>query len=95
VLIIYANGLGPVSPAPQTGNNSLDKLRQATTPPTVLFSNLPGNLIFAGLSPQFVGVYQVNASVPSVTASDTVPLQMQVGGFTSPVTGAAIAVSAN
>src|SRR5262249_34465263 len=34
VLIVYANGLGPVNPAPKTGAASLDTLRTTTTTPT-------------------------------------------------------------
>ena len=39
---------------------------------------------FSGLSPQFVGVNQVNIVVPAgVTPGNAVPLQISVGGLTS------------
>lgn len=94
-LIVYANGLGPVSPAPQTGNNSSDgTLRRTTTDLTVLIGNLPSQVIFSGLSPQYVGVYQVNVFVPQASAGNAIPIQMQTGGFTSAASAANIAISA-
>jgi uncharacterized protein (TIGR03437 family) len=39
---------------------------------------------FSGLSPQFVGVNQLNVRVPAgVTPGNTVPLQISIGGLTS------------
>src|ERR1019366_1602239 len=93
-LIVYANGLGPVDSPPQTGNNSADKLRRTTTDLTVLIGNLASQVIFSGLSPQYVGVYQVNVFVPQASAGNAVPLQMQLGGFTSAASAANIAISA-
>jgi hypothetical protein len=48
---------------------------------------------FSGLSPQFVGVYQVNAAVPQgAPTGNAVPLQFQIGGLAS-TSQATIAVS--
>jgi len=43
-------------------------------------------LYFSGLSPQFVGVNQLNVIVPKAAPGDAVPIQIQVGGITSPST---------
>ena len=83
-LVFYASGLGPVDQTPTDGANSLDALRQTTTMPTVLIGNVPSQIAFSGLSPQFVGVYQVNLVVPvGPGAGDAVPTQVQIGGVTS------------
>ena len=83
-LVFYASGLGPVDQTPTDGANSLDALRQTTTMPTVLIGNVPSQIAFSGLSPQFVGVYQVNLVVPvGPGAGDAVPTQVQIGGATS------------
>lgn len=84
VLEILADGLGAVASPPKDGANSLDALRTTMTQPTVLIGNASAPVSFSGLSPQFVGVNQVNATVPSgVTTGNSVPLQIQIGGVTS------------
>lgn len=92
VLIVYATGLGTVTPAVQSGHDSLDQLRTTVLTPTPLFNNVPGTLYFSGLTPQYPGVYQLNVGVPQVPAGDSVPLQVQISGLTSPPT-ATIAIS--
>lgn len=83
-LQLLTTGLGPAAPAPVTGNNSLDALRSTTTTPTVSIGGALAQVTFSGLSPQFVGVYQVNFVVPpTVPNGDNVPLQIQIGGTTS------------
>lgn len=83
VVIIYATGLGPVTTTPANGvtpsqtTNSLHK-------PFVAIGGLSAEIQFSGLSPQFVGVYQLNVVVPNVAPGDTVPVQLALGGITSP-----------
>jgi uncharacterized protein (TIGR03437 family) len=86
LLIVYATGLGAVDNPATTGNNSVDKLRTAVNPPTVLIGGAKANVAFAGLAPQYVGVYQLNVFVPQVSPGNSVPIQIQLGGITSPVT---------
>ena len=52
---------------------------------TVLVGGVSAKIQFAGLAPQFPGVYQLNFIVPDgVTPGDAVPLQIQIeGGGTS------------
>jgi len=83
-LVILCTGLGAVDSTPANGANSVDKLRTATTTPTVLIGGKPAQVVFAGLSPQFVGVNQINVAVPSGTPTgNNVPIQIQVGGVTT------------
>ena len=86
ILTIYATGLGPVdSPVPD-GSASSDKLRLTTTPLTVLVGGMPASVLggAAALSPQFVGVNQINIQLPAnAPLGDSVSLQLQMGGVTS------------
>lgn len=82
-LIILATGLGAVTPAVANGADSLDTLRTTNALPTVLVGGITSPLGFSGLSPQFPGVNQLNISVPNASPTGTVPLQIQMGTFTS------------
>ncbi len=82
-IIVYCTGLGTVDPPAQTGNHSLDALRRTTTTPTVLIGGREAEVGFSGMSPQFVGVNQLNVVVPNVPPGDAVPLQIRMGGITS------------
>jgi uncharacterized protein (TIGR03437 family) len=83
-VIILATGLGPVTPAVKDGANTTDALRTTTTTPVVMIGGVSATVAFSGLSPQFVGVNQVNIVVPAgVTPGNAVPLQISVGGLTS------------
>ncbi|HYZ85986.1 MAG TPA: hypothetical protein VE621_16365 [Bryobacteraceae bacterium] len=83
-LVVYATGLGAVDSTPANGQNSLDKLRRTVVTPIVLVGGMSAQVQFSGLSPQFVGVNQINVVVPNIGAGDAVPLQVQVGGITTP-----------
>jgi uncharacterized protein (TIGR03437 family) len=49
----------------------------------VLIGGQPASVSFSGLSPQFVGVNQLNVVVPNVTPGNSVPIQIQAGGITT------------
>lgn len=83
-LIILATGLGPVTPDAVNGHDSTDALRTTVTTPTVLVGNVPAKVLFSGLSPNFVGVNQINIVLsPGTPTGDKVPIQIQMGGLTS------------
>ena len=77
-LVILATGLGPVTPTVADGANSEDTQRNTVSTPTILIGGTPAQVLFSGLSPQFVGIYQINVTVPQVTAG-VVPLQISMG----------------
>jgi uncharacterized protein (TIGR03437 family) len=81
-LVILATGLGPVTPKIADGDNASDGLRNTVTKPKVLIGGEPAEVQFSGLSPQFVGLNQINVVVPQVKAG-VVPLQLSVGGITT------------
>ncbi len=60
----YATGLGPVSNNPGTGNpGPSSPLSETLRLPEVTIGGVPCEVTFAGLAPQFVGIYQVNIFV--------------------------------
>ena len=83
VLILYATGLGAVDVPVQSGHDSQDALRQTLTKPIVLMGGISAPVQFSGMSPQFVGVNQLNVVVPNTAPGDAVPIQLQVGGITT------------
>lgn len=85
-LVLWGSGFGAVSPSATTGDNSLDVLRTVTTPPTVTIGGVAATVTFAGLSPQFVGVYQINVTMPSsAPATAAATIVIEAGGVTSAV----------
>ncbi len=79
-ILILGTGLGAVSPSIATGAASTDALRTTTVTPSVLVGGTPAQVAFSGLSPQFVGVNQLNVVVPSVSGG-VVSLQLDAGGI--------------
>jgi uncharacterized protein (TIGR03437 family) len=86
VLVVYATGLGAVDHTPADGANGGSELRTNLVTPQVMIGGVTAKVAFSGLSPQFVGVNQLNITVPNAAPGDQVPLQISVGGVTSPDT---------
>jgi uncharacterized protein (TIGR03437 family) len=85
-ILLYASGLGALDqPPPPDGINSIDKLRRTLNQLTATIGGATAKVDFAGLSPQFTGVYQVNLVIPAgLTASDAMPVLISMGGVKSP-----------
>jgi uncharacterized protein (TIGR03437 family) len=83
-LMILATGLGSVDQPIADGANSLDQTRNTLSQPAVLIGGVPAQVTFSGLSPQFVGVNQINVMIPAGTPTGSaVSLQIQVNGNTN------------
>jgi uncharacterized protein (TIGR03437 family) len=83
-LTFYATGLGAVGPAIADGTSPGDASRLTTTTPTVMIDGVAGTVQYSGLSPQFVGVYQLKVTIPpGTTLGKGVPVQIQIGGVSS------------
>ena len=83
VLVIYAVGLGAVTPAISVENGAPSTtLIQTETPVTVTIGGVTATSVpFAGLTPGYVGLYQVNVVMPSgVTPGSQVPVTISIGG---------------
>ena len=82
---IYCTGLGPVTNQPATGAAaSASVLSETTTPPTVMIGGVSASILFSGLAPTFVGLYQINVQVPAAAPfGNTIPLIVSIGGATA------------
>jgi uncharacterized protein (TIGR03437 family) len=73
---LYATGLGQTSP-----NNGLD---YAVQQPTVTVGGVACPVVFAGAAPGFVGLDQINCTIPTgLTSTATVPVLIASGDRTS------------
>ena len=92
---IYATGLGQVSPPIASGSPAeTDVLHTTVVQPTVLVDGLSARVTFSGLTPSFVGLYQINFEVPQNVARGTaVSVSLMAKGQTgNPVTMATSSV---
>lgn len=95
-LVIYATGLGPVTNQPPTGSPaSLSSLSPTTAMPTVTIGGVSAPVLWAGLAPGFVGLYQVNVQTPpNAPTGDAVLVVLSMGGTTSNAVSIAVAATA-
>jgi uncharacterized protein (TIGR03437 family) len=64
VLVIYATGLGHTNPDLPAGTPApADTLAGVRVAPTITIGGLPAEVLYAGLTPGQVGVYQINVKV--------------------------------
>jgi uncharacterized protein (TIGR03437 family) len=96
IIQIFATGQGAVSNTPATGAAaSSSALSVTTATPTVLIGGKQANVVWSGLTPGLVGLWQVNAVVPAdVTPGDSLPVQIVHGNALSNTTVMAVAAAA-
>jgi uncharacterized protein (TIGR03437 family) len=83
VLAAYLTGLGAVDPAVATGVAApLNSLSTTTGTVTATIGNMGASVVFAGLAPGYVGLYQVNVVVPLLPTGQY-PLQISIDGVAS------------
>jgi uncharacterized protein (TIGR03437 family) len=85
-VVIYCTGLGAVTPAVSAGvPTPTTSLSVTVSPVTVTIGGQPATVQFAGLSPGYAGLYQINAVVPAgVTPGNAVAVVLQTAGQISP-----------
>ena len=98
VLTIYALGLGPVAPSVGTGAGApgSEPLARSANPVQVLFGGgflgsstaVPA---YAGLAPNFAGLYQINVTIPPDAPIGNVPVMINMPGHASNFVEIAIA----
>lgn len=80
-IVLFGTGFGVTNPAAVSG-----KLVATAAPllltPAILFDNVPGQVVFAGLIS--TGVYQFNVIVPAGLPNGDVPVVASTGGYSSP-----------
>jgi uncharacterized protein (TIGR03437 family) len=82
-ITLYGIGFGPVTPTIDAGqivqeNSALQAKLEIT------FAGTPATITYAGLAPGYVGLYQINLVVPTVTSSNAVPLAFTLNGAAGP-----------
>jgi len=83
VLVVYCSGLGQTNPPAVDGQPAAGG--PTNDPVTATIGGQSAPVAYAGLVAGFVGLYQVNLTVPGgVPTGDSVPLTLSVSGQTSP-----------
>lgn len=82
-VILYCTGLGDVNGSPVAGSAAPSSpLPGALQKVEVLMNGLAANVVYAGLTPGSVGLYQINFIVPGGVGGD-VPTTIRIGTATS------------
>jgi uncharacterized protein (TIGR03437 family) len=84
-IILYGTGLGPTTPATPVGTLVPGtQTYNTSTLPTVTLNNSPVTVVGAALSSNAAALYQVAIQVPSSIGNGDYPVQVSIGGVTSP-----------
>ncbi|MCS7314439.1 MAG: S8 family serine peptidase [Bryobacterales bacterium] len=81
---LYANGLGPVDPTPPTGEPALAQpLSWTRVKPRVTIGGKEANVLFHGLTPGAVALYQLDVVVPEDAPTGLQEVTVTIGGVSS------------
>jgi uncharacterized protein (TIGR03437 family) len=91
-LVIYCAGLGAVTPSVAAGSAAPGSpAAKVSSPVTVTIGGQSATVAFAGLTPTYAGLYQVNVTVPDgITPGAAVPVIITESGLSSPPVTVAI-----
>jgi uncharacterized protein (TIGR03437 family) len=85
-IILYGTGLGPTTPSTPSGTLvPTSPTFDTSTLPTVTLNNSPATVLGAALTPNAAALYQVAIQVPNSVGTGDFPVQVSIGGTTSPV----------
>ncbi|MBZ5608754.1 MAG: S8 family serine peptidase [Acidobacteriia bacterium] len=87
---LFANGLGPVDNQPASGDPATSSSSTCKSQATVAIGTQQIAPAFCGLAPDFAGLYQINATVPSSLAPGTYPVTITIAGHTSKASNIAV-----
>jgi len=84
IIVLYLTGLWAVSDEPATGTaSSLTSLSSTLILPQVTIGGVIAPLAFSGLAPGFIGLYQINVTVPQASPTGLLDLVVQSNGVKS------------
>jgi uncharacterized protein (TIGR03437 family) len=78
VIVLYGVGFGPVNPSIPEGQ--IVQQQNALPSFGISIGGAPATVQYAGLAPNYVGLYQFNVVVPEIAANNAAPVTFQVGG---------------
>ncbi len=83
-VVLYVNGLGPVTNTPASGEPTPgDRFSTTLVPPSVTVGGKAASVIFSGLTPGVVGLYQINAILAADTPTGDQAVVVSIGGVDS------------
>ena len=83
-VVLYLTGLGSVANPPQAGQPaSLTSLSPTLLTPEVVIGGFNASVAFAGLTPGYIGLYQVNVVVPNAVSAGTVDVTVRSNNISS------------
>jgi minor extracellular serine protease Vpr len=84
VVQLFLNGLGPVNNQPADGAPGPPNTSATTqSQPTITVGGQTASIQYSGLAPNFVGLYQINFTVPQGVGTGQQPIICSIGGVTS------------
>jgi uncharacterized protein (TIGR03437 family) len=91
VVMLYANGLGPVTNQPASGEPApYSPLAETKSVPVVTIGGKQAAVSFSGLAPGFAGLYQMNVTIPGGLDAGNQPVTVAIGGRTSKTSNIAV-----
>jgi uncharacterized protein (TIGR03437 family) len=78
VIVLYGVGFGPVNPSIPEGQ--IVQQQNALPSFGISIGGAPATVKYAGLAPNYVGLYQFNVVVPAIAANNAAPVTFQVSG---------------
>lgn len=82
-LVLYLVGMGRTDPGAVTGSPAPALLASVRQAPVVTVGDVAARVLFAGLTPGFVGLYQINFLVPDDAPPGNHPVEVTQNGFFS------------
>jgi len=86
ILTVYCVGLGATKPAAAVGSLA-PGAADIAAPYTLTVGGKKADVSYAGLTPTYAGLYQINFTVPSGLAAGNQPIVLTVNGVETPVGG--------
>lgn len=80
VIVMYGVGFGAVSPASVPVAGQIVQQPNSLPSFSISIGGAPATVQYAGLAPNYVGLYQFNVVLPAIAASNAAPVTFTVGG---------------